>query len=171
MNKSNTNTCNEPEKPFTLNNLCGGVLRWLMKLWELCSGGFHPKLITLPYKGFFLNVSTPQIVKIHNGNKCSAIRKSPSWSIMIGSMLLLIMRSHIRKTNVHLAHYYLCINIYVCTTHCLIYLNPRYDILTLWEYLNNGVWLLWCHWSNIFVKIATTPGISVMTATTHTIFT
>ena len=35
----------------------------------------------------------PQIVKIQNGTKCNAIRKSPSGSIIIGSMPLLIMRS------------------------------------------------------------------------------
>ena len=35
----------------------------------------------------------PQIVKIQNGTKCNTIRKSPSGSIMIGSMPLLIMRS------------------------------------------------------------------------------
>ena len=35
------------------------VLRWLMKFRELCSGGFHPKLVTSPYHGF-LNVNTPQ---------------------------------------------------------------------------------------------------------------
>ena len=35
----------------------------------------------------------PQIVKIKNGTKCNAIRKSPSGSIIIGSMPLLIMRS------------------------------------------------------------------------------
>ena len=34
------------------------VLRWLMKFWELCNGGFHPKLVTPPYHGF-LNVNTP----------------------------------------------------------------------------------------------------------------
>ena len=34
------------------------VLRWLMKFRELCSGGFHPKLVTSPYHGF-LNVNTP----------------------------------------------------------------------------------------------------------------
>ena len=34
------------------------VLRWLMKFRELCSGGFHPKLVTPPYHGF-LNVNTP----------------------------------------------------------------------------------------------------------------
>ena len=34
------------------------VLRWLMKFRELCSGGFHPKLVTPPYQGF-LNVNTP----------------------------------------------------------------------------------------------------------------
>ena len=34
------------------------VLRWLMKLRELCSGDFHPKLVTPPYHGF-LNVNTP----------------------------------------------------------------------------------------------------------------
>ena len=36
---------------------------------------------------------SPQIVKIKNGTKCNAIRKSPSGSIIIGSMPLLIMRS------------------------------------------------------------------------------
>ena len=35
------------------------VLRWLMKFRELCSGGFHPKLVTPPYHGF-LNANTPQ---------------------------------------------------------------------------------------------------------------
>ena len=34
------------------------VLRWLMKFRELCSGGFHPKLVTPPYHGF-RNVNTP----------------------------------------------------------------------------------------------------------------
>ena len=34
------------------------VLHWLMKFRELCSGGFHPKLVTPPYHGF-LNVNTP----------------------------------------------------------------------------------------------------------------
>ena len=34
------------------------VLRWLMKFRELCSGGFHPKLVTPPYHDF-LNVNTP----------------------------------------------------------------------------------------------------------------
>ena len=34
------------------------VLRWLMKFRELCSGSFHPKLVTPPYHGF-LNVNTP----------------------------------------------------------------------------------------------------------------
>ena len=34
------------------------VLRWLKKFRELCSGGFHPKLVTPPYHGF-LNVNTP----------------------------------------------------------------------------------------------------------------
>ena len=34
------------------------VLRWLLKFRELCSGGFHPKLVTPPYHGF-LNVNTP----------------------------------------------------------------------------------------------------------------
>ena len=34
------------------------VLRWLMKFRELCSRGFHPKLVTPPYQGF-LNVNTP----------------------------------------------------------------------------------------------------------------
>ena len=34
------------------------VLRWLMKFRELCSGGFHPKLVTPPYHGF-LSVNTP----------------------------------------------------------------------------------------------------------------
>ena len=34
------------------------VLRWLMKFRELCSAGFHPKLVTPPYHGF-LNVNTP----------------------------------------------------------------------------------------------------------------
>ena len=34
------------------------VLRWLMKFRELCSGGFHPKLVTPPYHGF-LNMNTP----------------------------------------------------------------------------------------------------------------
>ena len=34
------------------------VLRWLMKFRELCSWGFHPKLVTPPYHGF-LNVNTP----------------------------------------------------------------------------------------------------------------
>ena len=34
------------------------VLLWLMKFRELCSGGFHPKLVTPPYHGF-LNVNTP----------------------------------------------------------------------------------------------------------------
>ena len=34
------------------------VLRWLMKFRDLCSGGFHPKLVTPPYHGF-LNVNTP----------------------------------------------------------------------------------------------------------------
>ena len=34
------------------------VLRWLMKFRELCSGGFHPNLVTPPYHGF-LNVNTP----------------------------------------------------------------------------------------------------------------
>ena len=34
------------------------VLRWLMKFRELCSGGFHPKLVTPPYHGF-LNANTP----------------------------------------------------------------------------------------------------------------
>ena len=67
------------------------VLRWLMKFRELCSGGFHPKLVTPPYHGF-LSVNTPPN-KIQNGTKCNAIRKSPSGSIIIGSMPLLIMRS------------------------------------------------------------------------------
>ena len=34
------------------------VLRWLMKFRELCSGGFHPKLVSPPNHGF-LNVNTP----------------------------------------------------------------------------------------------------------------
>ena len=34
------------------------VLRWLMKFRDLCSRGFHPKLVTPPYHGF-LNVNTP----------------------------------------------------------------------------------------------------------------
>ena len=34
------------------------VLRWLMQFRELCSGVFHPKLVTPPYHGF-LNVNTP----------------------------------------------------------------------------------------------------------------
>ena len=34
------------------------VLRWLMKFRELCSGGFHPKLVSPSYHGF-LNVNTP----------------------------------------------------------------------------------------------------------------
>ena len=42
------------------------VLRWLMKFRELCSGGFHPKLVTPPYHGF-LNVNTPP--KIHNSKR------------------------------------------------------------------------------------------------------
>ena len=53
------------------------VLRSLMKFRELCSGGFHPKLVTPPYHGF-LNVNTPpnsQNSKRHY--KCNAIRKVP----------------------------------------------------------------------------------------------
>ena len=38
------------------------VLRWLMKFPELCSGGFHPKLVTPPYHSF-LKVNIPQIVE------------------------------------------------------------------------------------------------------------
>ena len=34
------------------------VFCWLMKFRELCSGGFHPKLVMPPYHGF-LNVNTP----------------------------------------------------------------------------------------------------------------
>ena len=68
------------------------VLRWLMKFRELCSGGFHPKLVTPPYHGFLM-WTLPKIVKIQNGTKCNAIRKSPSGSIIIGNMPLLIMRS------------------------------------------------------------------------------
>ena len=66
------------------------VLRWLMKLRELCSGGFHPKLVTPPYHGF-LNVNT--FPNSQNGTQCNAICKSPSGSTIIGSMSLLIMRS------------------------------------------------------------------------------
>ena len=59
----------------------------------LCSGGFHPKLVTPPYHGF-LKVNTPpnsQNSKRHF--KCNAISKSPSGSIIIGNMPPLIMRS------------------------------------------------------------------------------
>ena len=34
------------------------VLRWLMKFRKLCSGGFHPNLVTPPYQGF-PNVNIP----------------------------------------------------------------------------------------------------------------
>ena len=73
------------------------VLRWLMKFRELCSGGFRPKLVTPPYHGF-LNVNSPP----NSQNSKTALsatqyaspgRKSPSGSIIIGSMPLLIMRS------------------------------------------------------------------------------
>ena len=53
------------------------VLRWLMKFRELCSGGFHPKLVMPPYHRF-LNVNTPpnsQNSKRHY--KCNALRKVP----------------------------------------------------------------------------------------------
>ena len=68
------------------------VLRWLTKFQESCSGGFHPKLVTPPYHGSSM-WTLPQIVKIQNGTKCNTTRKSPSGSIIIGSMPLLIMRS------------------------------------------------------------------------------
>ena len=38
--------------------VAGEVLRWLMEFRELCSGGFHLKLVAPPYHGF-LNVYTP----------------------------------------------------------------------------------------------------------------
>ena len=51
----------------------------------------------LPRQTLITTVSSmwklPQIVKIQNGTKCNAIRKSPSGNIIIGSMPLLIMRS------------------------------------------------------------------------------
>ena len=53
----------------------GVVLRWLMKFRELCSGGFHPKLVTSLYHGFLM-WTLPQIVNIQNGTKCNATRKS-----------------------------------------------------------------------------------------------
>ena len=56
------------------------------------NGGFHPKLVTPPYHGF-LNLNTLPNSQIQNGTKCNTIRKSPSGSIIIGSMPLLIMRS------------------------------------------------------------------------------
>ena len=68
------------------------VLRWLMKFRELCSGGFHPKLVTPPYHGF-LNVNTPPNSQNSKRHKVQRNTKSPSGSIMIGSIPLLIMRS------------------------------------------------------------------------------
>ena len=48
------------------------VLRWLMKFRELCSRGFHPKLVKQPNHNF-LNVNPPpNFIKIQNGTKCTA---------------------------------------------------------------------------------------------------
>ena len=68
------------------------VLCWLMKFRELCSGGFHPKLVTPPYHGF-LNANTPPISQNSKWHEVQRNTKSPSGSIIIGSIPLLIMRS------------------------------------------------------------------------------
>ena len=61
------NNCTMPEQNNWGNWGSPGVMklsvawevpRWLMKFRELCSRGFHPKLVTPPYRGF-LNVNTP----------------------------------------------------------------------------------------------------------------
>ena len=79
------------------------VLRWLMNFRELCSGGFHPKLVTPPYHGFLV-WTLPQIVKIQNGTKCNAKTQVPVGSIIIG--LSSSWGRHRRKTNAYSAHYY-----------------------------------------------------------------
>ena len=67
------------------------VLRWLS------SGSYVAEVFGRSWLRHPTTVSSmwtlPQIVKIQNGTKGNAIRKSPSGSIIIGSMPLLIMRS------------------------------------------------------------------------------